>query len=142
MQNFSSKFILFFILFIAFLLISCREEINSPDKFARNVNEPLEANNFNSYTFLIDADKISIDYDKKPDFTSFNTRILITISDYSSGTIRINVKDSQSENRFSYFGNNNEDFYTELLNGFIPYSIELATTNFTGKLKIQLSRAY
>lgn len=142
MKKFSSTFFFVLIGYTLLCCISCREDIVPPDNFAGNVNEPLEKNNYNSYTFLIDASMVNVDYSKRPDFTTYASRIIITITDYSSGSIRIKVKDSQSVNRFSYLGNNEEEFYTELLNGFIPYSIEFTANNFTGKVKIQLSGVY
>ena len=128
--------------FLFLMSVSCREEIIIPDNFSGNVNEPLEANNFNSYTFLIDAKEVNVDYSKRPDFTSFTTRIIITINDYSSGSIRIRIKDNQSNDRFSYSGSKDEELYTELLEGFIPDLVEIKTTDFSGKLKIQLNAAY
>ena len=105
MNKFSPNIFLIFVSNIIFLSVSCRENIVLPDEFAGNVNEPLELNNFNSYTFLIDAKKISVKYKKQADFSSFYTQISISITDYSSGTFRFKIKDNQSVNRFSYFGN-------------------------------------
>ncbi|MEJ2493384.1 MAG: hypothetical protein P8Y79_03555 [Ignavibacteriaceae bacterium] len=135
---------IFLILFgsIIFLCVSCREDIVLPDEFVGNVNEPLEQSNFNSYTFLIDAKKINVNYKKQADFSSFYTQISITITDYSSGTVRFKIKDNQSVNRFSYFGNTNEYNYKESLSGFVPYQIEIEAVDFSGKLKIQLNTAY
>ena len=142
MNKFSPNIFLIFVISIIFLSVSCREDIVLPDEFAGNVNEPLELNNFNSYTFLIDAKKISVNYKKQADFSSFYTQISISITDYSSGTVRFKIKDNQSVNRFSYFGNTNEYNYKESLSGFVPYLIEIEADDFSGKLKIQLNTAY
>ncbi|MCG6914349.1 hypothetical protein LJE86_10575 [bacterium BMS3Abin03] len=142
MNKFSPNIFLIFVISIIFLSVSCREDIVLPDEFAGNVNEPLELNNFNSYTFLIDAKKISVKYKKQADFSSFYTQISISITDYSSGTVRFKIKDNQSVNRFSYFGNTNEYNYKESLSGFVPYLIEIEADDFSGKLKIQLNTAY
>jgi len=113
-----------------------------PENIAGNVNEPLEVNHYNSYTFLLDAKKISVDYSRQADFTSLTSRISITISDYSSGSVKFQIRDNQLNSRFSYLGNKNVESYTEVLDGFVPISVELQAANFTGKLKIQLSSIY
>lgn len=138
----SSTVLFVLIGFIIINCISCREDIVSPDNFAGNVNEPLETNKYNSYTFLIDANMVNLDHSELPDFTSYSSRIIISISDYSSGSINVSVRDNQSVRRFNYIGNNEVDLYSKLLNGFIPYAIEFTANNFTGKVKIQLSAVY
>lgn len=142
MRKSNSIILVTFICSIILICISCREEIIPPDNFAGNINEPLETNDQNSYIFILDAKKLNVDYRKEAYFSTFNTRISITIVDYTSGSIRFQIKDNQSYSRFSYYGNKNVELYTKLLNGFVPMFVELKTTDFTGKLKIQLRAAY
>ncbi len=133
--------IIFFVA-VFLLFISCREIVVAPDNFAANVNEPILINETNSYTFIINAKNISIDVINNTVFNSNRSRISITIVDYSSGYVTIRVVDRQQNNRFSYFGNDDEDFFTQLLNGYIPASVGITAVDFSGKLKIQLNRTF
>ncbi|MGD8306867.1 MAG: hypothetical protein PVF17_09450 [Ignavibacteria bacterium] len=127
---------------IAMLIIntSCREGIIEPEEFATNINEPVQSKVWNSYTFLLNAQELSVEVSNNPQISSFTTRISITILDHSSGYIRINVFDANSDSQFEYFGNGDENLFSEALNGFIPRQIGFKTYNFTGKVKVQLSR--
>ena len=50
--------------------------------------------------------------------------------------------DNQSNSRFSYFGNDDEDFFTQSLNGYVPASVGIKAVDFSGKLKIELNRTF
>ncbi|MEJ2196666.1 MAG: hypothetical protein P8X73_17675, partial [Ignavibacteriaceae bacterium] len=64
------------------------------------------------------------------------------IVDYSSGYVSVRVIDRQTNNRFSYFGNDDENFFTESLNGYVPASVGIKAVDFSGKLKIELHRTF
>lgn len=135
--------LLYIVLLATAILImstSCREGIIEPQEFATNINEPVQSKVWNSYTFLLNAQDLSVEVFNYPQISSFTTRISITILDHSSGYIRINVFDVNSDSQFEYFGNENENLFSEALNGFIPRRIGFKTYNFTGKVKVQLSR--
>lgn len=132
----------FFFVIVIFLSSSCRENIIAPDSFATNVNEPILVNESNSYSFVINAQNISIDVLNKTNFSAHTSRVSITIVDYSSGYVRIRIIDEQTNNRFSYFGNDDEESYTESLNGYVPASVGIRAVDFSGKLKIELNRTF
>jgi len=121
---------------------SCRENIIAPDNFATSVNEPILINEINSYTFVINAKNISIDVTNDTNFNSFASKISITIIDYSSGSVEVRVIDKQLNDRFSYFGNDDEFFFNELLRGYIPEAIGIKAVDFSGKLRIQLNKSF
>jgi hypothetical protein len=132
-----------FIIAILFIITpSCREDVITPDNLVTNVNEPIQISEQNSYTFVMNADNISMNVINNTSFSSHISRISISISDYSSGYIRINVLDIQSNDRFSYFGDDDEVYFTEELFGYVPRSIKINTVNFSGKFKIQLTRTF
>ncbi len=122
--------------------VSCREDIIAPDNFATNVNEPILLNESNSYSFVINAQNISIDVVNNTNFSSNTSRISITIVDYSSGYVSVRIVDKQTNSRFSYFGNEEEDFFTQSLNGYVPASVGIKAVDFSGKLKIDLNRTF
>ena len=68
--------------------------------------------------------------------------ISITIVDYSSGYVSLRIIDKQTNSRFTYFGNDEEDFFTESLNGYVPASVGIKAVDFSGKLKIDLNRTF
>mgnify|MGYP003503156825 FL=1 len=57
-----------------FVLTSCREDIISPGNIAGNVNEPIQENKLNYYTFLINADKLSANFSAKTNFNYSTTK--------------------------------------------------------------------
>ena len=133
---------IYFSFTVILLSISCREEIIAPDNFATTVNEPILINESNSYSFIINAENISIDVVNNTNFSANTSRVSITIFDYSSGYVSVRIIDKQSNNRFSYFGNDDQDFFTESLNGYVPASVGIKAVDFSGKLKIELNRTF
>jgi hypothetical protein len=133
---------IYFVVTVLLLFISCREEIIAPNNFATNVNEPILLNASNSYSFVINAQNISIDVVNNTNFSASTSRISITIIDYSSGYVRIKIIDKQTINRFSYFGNDDENFFTESLTGYVPASVGIKAVDFSGKLKIEINRTF
>ena len=135
----------YFCLLITILLllfVSCRENIITPDNFSDNINEPILISEPNSYTFFINAENITIDVVNNALFSSTMSRITISIVNYSSGSVNVRVIDPQSISRFNYFGSDDENLFTETLNGYVPQSVGIKTINFSGKLKIQLTKTF
>lgn len=133
---------IYFFITVILLFISCREDIIAPDNFATNVNQPILINESNSYSFVINAQNISIDVVNNINLNTHKSRVSITIVDYTSGSVRIRIIDEQSNSRFSYYGNDEEDLFTEPLNGFVPASIGIRAVDFSGKLKIELNKTF
>lgn len=138
----NASFFLPFILALVFIVISCRENVLLPEQYTTTINEPIQKNEQNSYSFTINAQNISIDVVNVAQFTSHTSRITISIQDYSSGNVSVRVNDKEMNSRFSYFGNEDEDLYTESLIGYVPGSISISTVNFTGILSIRLNRTF
>jgi len=133
---------LIFIFFFLILIISCREDIIHPDELAGNVNEPVQLNSRNSYTFIINAKDLSMNIST---LTSFNTtlaRISFTLIDYESGYVNVSVKDFNEVERFRYFADEDVNLFTEVINGYLPNTIDIRMQGFSGKLRVQLSRAF
>ena len=133
---------IYFLVTVIILFTSCREDIIEVDNFATNVNEPILINESNSYSFVINAQNISIDVVNNTNFNANKSRVSITIVDYSSGYVSVRIIDKQSNNRFSYFGNDDQDFFTEALNGYVPASVGIKAVDFSGKLKIDMNRTF
>ena len=128
-------------IFISFLLlfISCRQEIVPPDNPAGNINKPqLTRTNF-TYTFSINANKIT---KKIVDYTYLNTfksRIYAVINDHSSGSVEIIIKADQNNVLYSaVFDNDTNGTFTKI-EGQQPKVIIINLNDFTGKLKVTLT---
>jgi hypothetical protein len=133
---------LVFVLFILILVISCREDIIHPDEFAGNVNEPVQINSRNSYTFIINAKDLSMNVSALPSFNTSLARISVTLIDYESGNVNVSVKDLNDVERFRYFADGDVSLFTEVIDGYLPKTIEIQMQKLSGKLKVKLTRAY
>lgn len=131
---------LYFIISLLSFFLSCREGVIEPGNFVGNINDPVQVNNKNSYTFIVNAKTFSMDLLVPASFNSSTSRISVTIADYESGSVNVSIRDEQQTERFKYFVNEDVALYTHLLDGYIPETINITTENFTGKLKILINR--
>jgi hypothetical protein len=136
--NYRNSILIIFIL----LTVTCRENIIEPDTFVGTINEPVQINQRNSYTFIIHAQNISVNVTNNTFLASFTSRISISIADYTSGYVNIRVIDREDNSRFTYFGNEDENFFTESLIGYVPSRIALRAVDFSGKLKIEVTKTF
>ncbi|HLG32244.1 MAG TPA: hypothetical protein VI362_04335 [Ignavibacteriaceae bacterium] len=131
------------VLFLLILLIfSCREEIVEPGNFAGNINEPIQINDQNSFTFLINARQFSMNLTVPATFNSSTSRISITLNDHESGTVFISIRDSANRERYTHSLAEDVSFYTDVMDGFVPDIIKIRTESFSGKLRIQLTDVF
>ena len=136
--NYRISILIIFIL----LTVTCRENIIEPDTFVGTINEPVQINQRNSYTFIIHAQNISVNVINNTFLASFTSRISISIADYTSGYVNIRVIDREDNSRFTYFGNEDENFFTESLIGYVPSRIAFRAVDFSGKLKIEVTKTF
>ena len=131
---------IFRLILILLFCISCREEIIPPDNLIENINEPVQIRNFNSYVFLLNAESFTMNLNIPSTFTSIKTRFNIKLIDYGSGYTTISVLDNNSVERFRYFAGDEVLYDSELLDGFVPASIQIRTSDFSGKLRIEFRK--
>ena len=136
MRNLISFFILFIVILI---IISCREDIIEPGNFAGNVNEPIQDNQMNNYSFLINAQDFSSSFSVSTNFNYNTSRILLNSSEIEKGLVTIVIKDDLGVLLFSSMVETELTNKTEKISGAIPGKIDISFRNFTGKLKISLS---
>jgi len=133
---------LVFIFLLLIHVISCREDIIHPDELTGNVNDPVQLKSSNSYTFIINAKDLSMSISA---LTSFNTtlaRISVTLVDHEAGYVNISVKDFNNIERFRYFVDEDVSLFTEVIDGYLPNTIDIRMQELSGKLRVQLSRAF
>lgn len=132
------KFIWLLLIFL--FSISCREEIIEPDNLVGNINEPVQIRDRNAYTFLLDAQNLTMNLSVTLYFSSARTRFNVTLVDYESGHTNISVQDISDIERFRYYIAEEVSYHTELLDGYVPTTININTENFSGKIKIEFRK--
>jgi hypothetical protein len=136
MRNLIS-FLIYLTLFIS--IISCRDDIIEPGNFAGNYNSPIQENERNYYSLVINAKDLSSDFKSSTDFSFVNNKTLLTISDITSGGVRILVKNKEGLSLYSSVNQSDIINYTRKLSGSIPHTVEIYFSNFSGKLKFSLT---
>lgn len=73
-------------------------------------------------------------------FSSSRTRFNIRLVGYETGYTSIAVQDYNMVERFSYFVAEDVSYHTEVLDGYVPSTINIMTDNFTGKIQIEFRK--
>jgi hypothetical protein len=111
-----------------------------PNVIVENVNDPVQLNERNSYTFLLNADSFSMDLTVFPSINSSRSRINVTLKDYQTGYAKVSIKDYDNRERYSYFAAEDISYYSEIIDGYVPKLVSIKTENFSGKIKIELRK--
>jgi hypothetical protein len=122
-----------------FIFTSCREDIIVPGNFAGNINEPIQENELNHYTFLINAQNLSSNFSANTNFNYSITKILITITDIEKGSVNIGIEDEIGTSLYNSFIQSNVQSQYRKISGAIPDKIYISFYNFTGKIRLSLS---
>ena len=134
------KFAWLFLLII--FSVACREEIIEPDNLVGNINEPIQLRERNSYSFLVNANKLSMSLSVPLYFSAARTRFNISLIDYESGYTSISVQDMSKIERFRYLIAEEVSYHSELLDGYVPSNIVISAENFTGKIRIEFRKIF
>jgi hypothetical protein len=127
------------IFFFSILFISCRQDVVPPDNPAGNINEPqLTRTNF-SYTFTINAERITRTVNDNTNLNTIKSRFYAVINDYSSGSVEIILKESDNNVIYSVMFSGNTGGTFKELEGFEPAIITISFVNFTGKFRVSLT---
>ena len=133
------KFILQILVSFLFLFISCRQEIVPPDNPAGNINEPHLTRTKFSYTFSINANKITETVKDNTFLNTFRSRIYAVINGYSSGSVEIIIQTDQDNILYSeVFDDDTNGTFTEI-EGNQPKVIIFKFNDFTGKFKVTVT---
>jgi hypothetical protein len=127
---------------VLLISVSCREEIIEPDNFAGNINEPIQLKERNGYVLLLNARNLTMSLSVPTYFSSPSTRFNIRLIDYESGYANVSVQDISKIERFRYYAAEEVSYHSELLDGYIPTTINISTENFSGKIKIEFRKTF
>ena len=122
------------------LSFSCREEIIEPDNIVGNINEPVQITERNSYALLLNARNLTMRISVPLYFSAARTRFNISLIGYESGYTNISVQDISNIERFKYYIAEEVSYHTELLDGYVPTTIDINMENFSGKIKIEFRK--
>lgn len=121
---------------------SCREEIIQPENLVGNINEPVQITERNSYALLLNAKNLTMSLSVPLYFSSARTRFNVSLVGYESGYTNVVVQDVSNLERFRYYIAEEVSYHTELLDGYIPSTINISTDNFSGKIKIEFRKIF
>jgi len=122
--------------------LSCREEIIQPENLVGNINEPVQITERNSYALLLNAKNLTMSLSVPLYFSSARTRFNVSLVGYESGYTNVVVQDISNLERFRYYIAEEVSYHTELLDGYIPSTINISTDNFSGKIKIEFRKIF
>jgi hypothetical protein len=130
--------LLTFLLFV-FIIAGCREEVISPGDPVTNENEIVQRRTVSSYTFIINAKNISFDITDTSGLNSLSTRLTIYVENYKSGEADIGIFSAGKILHETTVSGNTNGSSTDII-GANPYIVKIKCENFTGQLKVQLTR--
>ena len=73
-------------------------------------------------------------------FSAARTRFNVRLIDYESGYLNVSVQDLSKIERFRYYIAEEVSYHTELLDGYVPTTININTDKFSGKIKIEFRK--
>ena len=132
--------LLILFIFTALLVSSCREDIISPLNTEGTVNVPVRVNSNNSYTFALNANKLSTTIQEYPGLNSQHSTILISINDYKQGNFHLQIYQYPKQLIYDKTISNNTDQLSERFDNISPDVLKITFTNYTGTLKIQVNK--
>lgn len=127
--------------FSLLLISGCRENIIDPGNFVGNKNIPVQESRLNSYTFRIYAENVSFDVTNQTSFNTSSSKMVLTIEDYSSGSVTVRILNEVKSPIYQVNIEDDTDGVVKKFNGAIPDFVQIITDDFSGKLKIQISRS-
>ncbi len=151
-QLFSSKMFykrnIFFVISIRALLtlviftfFSCRENILSSKNPIGNINEPIKTKSFDSYTFEINASKITFNETDDTELNITRADVLVSVKNYSSGIVSITVIGDNKLNLYSLSFTGNTTGQSAKITNHVPEKVKLEFRNFSGNFKLRISKS-
>lgn len=129
-----------FLIISLIILTGCREEILEPYNPAGNVNQPYQEKKLNYFNLVMTASNLTYEFDSDLNFNSSDSRILVSVIDRQGGTVTINVLNDNRNLIYIASIETEVPNLVDRIQGNIPNKVKIIFTNFSGKLRIQLSK--
>jgi hypothetical protein len=137
MRRFGNTFIIFLVILT---LTSCREEIIPPNNPSGNLNHPVKESALNSYSFIMNAADITYNIYDYIKFDNNRTQVFISILDYSKGSVELSLLSKSKRIIFNKTAAADISGEYSRLSNEIPDAVVMNFKDFTGKIKLTLSR--
>ena len=126
---------------IIFVFFSCRENILSSENSIGNINEPIKTKSPESYTFEINASKITFNETDNTQLNITRADVFVSIRNYSSGIVSITVIGDNKLNLYSASFTDNTAGQSTKITNHVPEKVRLEFRNFSGNLKVRVTRS-
>ncbi|PIW69602.1 MAG: hypothetical protein COW08_06295 [Ignavibacteriales bacterium CG12_big_fil_rev_8_21_14_0_65_30_8] len=126
--------------FLTITLSSCRENIITNENSLGNINEPVKFKTPESYSFEINASKITFSETDETQLNITNADIFISVSEYTSGFVSVTIIGDNLLNLYTTTFTNNGSSPSKKITNHVPEKIKVNFQNFSGKLKIRINR--
>lgn len=129
-----------FIITSLIILLGCREEILEPYNPAGNVNQPYQEKKLNYFNLVITASNLTYEINSDLNFNSSDSKILVSVIDRQSGTVTINVLNDKRNLIYIASIETEVPGLVDRIQGNIPNKVKIIFKDFSGKVRIQLSK--
>lgn len=129
-----------FLIITLIILSGCREEILEPYNPAGNINQPYQEKKLNYFNLVMTALNLTYEIDSDLNFNSSDSRILVSVIDRQSGTVTINVLNDSKNLIYVASIETEVPGLVNRIQGSIPNKVKIIFKDFSGKVKIQLSK--
>lgn len=129
-----------FLIITLIILSGCREEILEPYNPAGNINQPYQEKKLNYFNLVMTASNLTYEIDSDLNFNSSDSRILVSVIDRQSGTVTINVLNDSKNLIYVASIETEVPGLVDRIQGNIPNKVKIIFKDFSGKVKIQLSK--
>ena len=126
---------------IIFVFFSCRENILSSENSIGNINEPIKTKTQESYTFEINASKITFNETDDTQLNITRADVFVSVNNYSSGIVSITVIGDNKLDLYSISFTDNGTGQTAKIINHVPEKVRLEFINFSGNLKVRVTKS-
>lgn len=117
----------------------CREEIINPENTGGNVNEPVFSTSPDIYSFSVNAQNITENISNLSDLNTVYNQLYISVTDYQGGVVDVRVITNKGEVIYQNRLNQNKNGLYTRISGAVPTRVEMDFSNFTARLKFEIS---
>ncbi|MCS7052527.1 MAG: hypothetical protein NZM09_02195 [Ignavibacterium sp.] len=135
------RYVYIFLILIIFLIVGCREDIIEPDNPAGNKNSPFRTEKENYFDVAINAEGLTTEMIFDTYFNSESNFITVYVNNRQNGLLQINIFSKENKLLFTNRIEIGEVNIRQRISRGIPAKLKLSFDNFTGKIRIVLSRS-
>lgn len=125
---------------LAFILItSCRLDVNEPEPFISELNQPVQENRTNYINYELNAEDFSKATVIQLNFSVKKATLILSLQGHSNGNVKIEIKNITQTVIFRTELTDNLQTYVRSLTEPDQAKLTITPQNFTGKLRIRIT---